>query len=46
MENPEIEFLQWLLMRFIKDSDLDIETATLKDLIENLSRSLTPIGGG
>ena len=46
MENPELEFLQYLLGRFIEMNDLDPETATLKDLLDKLSFDLTPIGGG
>lgn len=46
MEAPEMEFLQWLLDRFIEMNDLDPETASLKDLQERLRLELTPIGGG
>jgi hypothetical protein len=46
MENPEIEFLQYLLWRFIEMNDIDIETALVKDLLEKLNEELTPIGGG
>jgi hypothetical protein len=46
VENPEVEFLQWLLMRYIKDSGIDENKATLKDLMESIKETLTPIGGG
>ena len=46
MENPEVEFLQYLLKRFIEMNDIDIETALVKDLLEKLNEELTPIGGG
>lgn len=46
LENPELEFLQYLLKRFVEMRDIDIEKASLKDLLENLSEELTPIGGG
>lgn len=46
MEAPEMEFLQWLLDRFIEMNDLDPEKASLKDLLERLRLELTPIGGG
>ena len=46
MENPEMEFLQWLLGKFIQMNDIDVETAALKDMLDKLSLELTPIGGG
>ncbi|HEY5502670.1 MAG TPA: hypothetical protein VIJ97_05115 [Candidatus Anoxymicrobiaceae bacterium] len=46
MENPEMEFLQWLLGKFIQMNDIDVETAALKDVLDKLSLELTPIGGG
>ena len=46
MENPEMEFLQWLLGKFIQMNDIDQETATLKEVLDKLSFELTPIGGG
>jgi hypothetical protein len=46
MENPEMEFLQYLLKRFIDMNDMDIEKASVKDLLEKLNEELTPIGGG
>ena len=41
-----MEFLQWLLGKFIQMNDIDTETATLKDVLDKLSEELTPIGGG
>lgn len=46
MGNPEMEFLQYLLKRFIEMNDMDIEKASVKDLLEKLNEELTPIGGG
>jgi len=46
VENPEMEFLQWLLSKFIQMNDIDVETAALKDVLDKLSLELTPIGGG
>jgi hypothetical protein len=46
VENPEMEFLQWLLGKFIQMNDIDVETAALKDVLDKLSLELTPIGGG
>ena len=46
MENPELEFLQYLLKRFIEMRDIDVGKATLMDLLDQLSEELTPIGGG
>ena len=45
MENPEMEFLQWLLSKFVQMNDIDVETATLKEVLDKLSEELTPIGG-
>lgn len=45
MENPELEFLQWLLMRFIKEEGIE-EGMTLQDVLDRLNRALTPLGGG
>ena len=41
-----MEFLQYLLKRFIDMNDMDIEKASVKDLLEKLNEELTPIGGG
>lgn len=46
MEAPELEFLQWLLDKFIHNMGLDVKTASLAELMERLSDSLTPMGGG
>ncbi|MBU1672245.1 MAG: hypothetical protein KKF41_13345 [Actinobacteria bacterium] len=46
MENPELEFLHWLLRRFVDMNDLDVEKTTVKELFERLMEELTPIGGG
>jgi hypothetical protein len=46
LENPEMEFLQYLLSRFVDMNDIDVERASLKELMDKLSEELTPIGGG
>jgi hypothetical protein len=46
LENPELEFLHWLLTRFIKEEDVDPEKTTVGELIDRLNQALTPIGGG
>lgn len=46
MENPEMEFLHYLLNRFIEMNDIDVEKASLGDLLDKLNEELTPIGGG
>ena len=46
MEAPEMEFLQWLLKRFMDMNSIDPEKATVKELWEKLQEELTPIGGG
>jgi hypothetical protein len=46
MENPEMEFLQWLLKRFVDMNDIDVERTTLVELMDKLNEELTPIGGG
>lgn len=46
MENPEMEFLQYLLNRFIDMNDIDAEKASLMDVLDRLNEELTPIGGG
>ncbi len=46
METPEIEFLQYLLRRFIELRDIDIEKTTVRSLFAQLDDELTPIGGG
>ncbi len=46
MEVPELEFLQWLLEKYIHDVGLDMKTASLQDLLDALNEALTPIGGG
>ena len=46
MENPEMDFLQYLLRRFIVNEDIDVEKCTVKDLLDRLMEEMTPIGGG
>jgi hypothetical protein len=46
VENPEIEFLQYLLNRFIEMNEIDVEKASLRYLLDRLNEELTPIGGG
>lgn len=46
VENPEMDFLQYLLRRFIVNEDIDVEKCTVKDLLDRLMEEMTPIGGG
>ncbi|MHB8896699.1 MAG: hypothetical protein ACYC99_16205 [Candidatus Geothermincolia bacterium] len=46
MENPEMDFLQYMLNRFIAMEDIDPEKCTVQDLLDRLMQELTPIGGG
>ena len=46
VENPEMEFLQWLLNRFVTMNEIDVERTTLAQLMDKLNEELTPIGGG
>lgn len=46
MEVPEIEFMLYLLTRYIEFNDLAPEQITVAELFENINMALTPIGGG
>jgi hypothetical protein len=46
MENPEMDFLQYLLRRFIEMEDIEPAKCTVQDLMDRLMQELTPIGGG
>ena len=46
VENPEMEFLQWLLRRFVDMNEIDVERTTLVELMDKLNEELTPMGGG
>ncbi len=46
METPELEFLQWLLLKYIHNAGIDRSSASLEDLLASLDEALTPIGGG
>lgn len=46
MENPELDFLQYLLNRFIAMEDIVPEKCTVQELQARLLQELTPIGGG
>lgn len=46
METPEIEFLLYLLTRYIKNNSLDPATVSVAELLDNINMNLTPIGGG
>lgn len=41
-----MEFLQWLLRRFIEMNSIDVKETTVEQLLDNLGEGLTPIGGG
>ncbi len=45
MDTPELEFLQWLVDRFIKAMDLDT-SEPIQELLDKLADALTPMGGG
>jgi hypothetical protein len=46
MEAPEVEFLQYLIQRYLKAYGLDPAKMTVEELLHNISVNLTPIGGG
>lgn len=46
MENPELEFLLYLLNRYIRNSDIDPTKLSVAELMENINVNLTPVGGG
>jgi len=46
METPEIEFLLYLLTRYIKNNSLEPGKVSVAELIDNINLNLTPIGGG
>ena len=46
METPEMEFLQYLLSRFIDMNDMDPDKVSVRELMNRLDEELTPIGGG
>lgn len=46
MENPELEFLLYLLNRYVKNNDIDPAKLTVAELMENINVNLTPVGGG
>jgi len=46
VENPELDFLQYLLRRFVENEELDPAKCTIQDLMDRLLQELTPIGGG
>lgn len=46
MDSPEMEFLQYLLKRFIEMNDIDEKSTSVQDLLDQLDEELTPIGGG
>lgn len=46
METPEIEFLLYLLTRYLNNYELNPAQITVDELMENINVNLTPIGGG
>lgn len=46
METPELEFLLYLLNRYIAINSIDAAKVTVAELLENINVNLTPIGGG
>ncbi|MGQ9475945.1 MAG: hypothetical protein ACUVT4_07685 [Actinomycetota bacterium] len=46
MEAPEVEFLLYLLTRYIRNNNIDPTKVSVAELMENINVNLTPIGGG
>ncbi|MDI6874402.1 hypothetical protein [Candidatus Solincola sp.] len=46
MEAPEVEFLLYLLTRYIRNNNIDPAKVSVAELMENINVNLTPIGGG
>jgi hypothetical protein len=46
METPEIEFMLYLLTRYMKNNCLDPNKISVEDLMKSINMNLTPIGGG
>ncbi len=46
METPEIEFLLYLLTRYVKNNAIVAAETTVEELINNININLTPLGGG
>lgn len=46
MEAPEVEFLMYLLERFIDKNDIDVRNTSVEELVQRMNEELTPIGGG
>lgn len=46
METPEMEFLLYLLTRYVNNYELKPSQLTVDELMENINMNLTPIGGG
>jgi hypothetical protein len=46
METPEMEFLLYLLTRYIKNNSIEPANTTVEELISTINVNLTPIGGG
>ena len=46
METPEMEFLLYLVNRYVKNNSIDPFKVTIAELIENINVNLTPLGGG
>lgn len=46
VETPEVEFLQYLLQRYLRAYGLDPSQMSVEELLHNISLNLTPIGGG
>ncbi len=46
METPEVEFLLYLLTRYIRNNNIDPGKVSVAELMESINVNLTPIGGG
>ena len=43
METPEMEFLIYLLTRYLRAHELEPSQLTVSELIDKINRSLTPL---
>lgn len=46
METPELEFLLYLLTRYLKNNAIDAGKTTVVELLNSINVNLTPLGGG
>jgi hypothetical protein len=46
VETPELEFMLYLLTRYVKNNSIDASKVSVAELLDNINLNLTPIGGG